>query len=104
MYSITITEKDIDGNALLGGILAAVSQSYPFVQASLHERTLTVLAAKTEDDDWSTLAMLTSAEGWPFEQGDISADALDENGVFVPDEYCDVDDEEEDLGDRRELS
>lgn len=93
MYSITITEKDIDANALLGGILAAVSQTYPFVQASLHERTLTIVAAKTEDDDWSTLAILTSGEGWPFEQGDISADALDENGVFVPDEYCDSEDD-----------
>lgn len=96
MYSITITEKDIDGNALLGGILAAVSQTYPFVQASLHERTLTIVAAKTEEEDWSILALLTSVQGWPFEQGIITADVLDENGVFVPDEYCDPEDEDED--------
>jgi hypothetical protein len=99
MYSITVTEKDIDANALLGGILAAVSQTYPFVQAVLHEKTLTVLAAKNEDDEWGTLVLLTSTEGWPFEQGAITADALDENGVFVPDEYCDPEEEEEDESD-----
>lgn len=92
MYSITITEKDVDSGALLGGVLAAVSQTYPFVQAVLHERTLTILAAKNEDDEWTTLALLTSAQDWPFEQGEIAADALDENGVFVPDEYCEPDD------------
>jgi hypothetical protein len=95
MYSITITEKDIDGNALLAGILAAVSQAYPFVQANLQERTLKIVAAKTEEEDWSTLALLTSVQGWPFEQGVVTADALDENGVFVPDEYCDPEDDED---------